>query len=569
MQSNIKIRALLLWTIVLLAQSQWVQLIYGQQTKALQHCWEIAPDFGEIWGSGLPGSVIRFDVKSLNSTQVHERVQVAQLLCREYRNENFHQKELAIELLLARLKTNEEPIPSHRAMISAALLLDDGANAASLWRAAQRDPLSRSIVEKALIKWKSPVAVDAWRKRLADPLAKPADIANAIEGLSVAGGSDDTKVLQAILKGNATSEANRYLAAIALGRLNSEGLNDLVQQVLQSDVKERHLLAAVLLAQHSGSRTLEQLRTAFVDGSNTAQFEAARSLIARFPEAAREYAPQMVAHADSPVRQLVLGLSDTFPDETSLRLQAKLLDDRNVDIRRLAGIQLVKKANEGHRAVVDQFITEHLVGEPWPGIEQAIIMLTSLEDRSRCPKLVELLEHSSPEVGMHAAWGLMELVEDSAIVASIVPHVERVTALLVEKKIELPLYKTDTIRLSFLFEVFGRNKYDPVQPLLMKYVPKNNYIMGTASRASAIWALGQINREKDNPALRQALCERIADLAPIMPEEELVRFSCILALGEMGFSDSLPTLNKYNEGKPCPIGCACTWAIEQISANPK
>ena len=171
---------------------------------------------------------------------------------------------------------------------------------------------------------------------------------------------------------------------------------------------------------------------------------------------------------------------------------------------------------------------------------------------------------------MHAGWALMELVQDSAILASIEPHVEKATAFLVENGVRPPLYKTDTIRLSYLFEAFGRNKYEPMHKLLMKYVPKNDFKLGYASRASAIWALGQLNKGKDNKALREALFERIADVLSIPPEDYLVRFSCILALGEMGFTDSLPTLKKFNEGVPFPIGYACDWATEQIEkANPK
>jgi len=564
MQLKMKIRRLLLLLIILLSQSCFVQCSFGQRTKPLQHFWEIAPDFGDIWEYVQSERIIHFDVKSLNSSQVQERVQVAQMICREYKNSNFKQKELAIELLLARLKGNEEPFQLRHAMISAATLLDDGTNASNLWQAAQGDALSRSTVEKALIKWKSPVAVAAWRKRIADPLMKPADIAIAIEGLGAVGGKDDTEALQALLKGNETTAINRHLASIALDRLNNVGLNDLAQAVLESDFEQRHLLAANLLTQHTGNRTLAQLRTIFNDGSNVAQFASAQSLVTHFPEVAREFAPQMVGHADSTMRNLVLGLLDTHSDEASLRLQAKLLNDRNIDVRRLAGTQLVRKATEGQRTLVEEFIIEHINAEPWPGIEQAIIMVVGLQDRTRCLKLVELLDHPRPEVNMYAGWALMELAQDSAVLASIEPHVEKVTAFLVENGVKPPLNKTDTIRLSFLFEAFGRNKYAPMHNLLMKYVPKNNFKLGYPSRASAIWALGQLNKGKDNQALRQALFERIADLSPVLAEDQLIRFSCILALGEMGFADSLPTLKKFNEGKPFPIGVACDWATEQI-----
>ncbi len=564
MQWNMNIRTLLLLLAAALLQCFAVPCCFGQRTSPLQHYWEVSPDFGDIWTKRLPPRLILFDVKKLDSAEVQERVYVAQMICREYQNPNFKQKELALELLLARLKKNEEPMQVRRAMISAAALLDDGKNAATLWESSDSDHLSRAIVERAITKWQSPIALESWRKRLTDPLARPADIALAVEGLTALGNQQDNELLLNLLKGNATTKTNRHLASVALGQLNQDGLNALAQEVLDSDVDQRHLLVANLLAKHSGDKTLEQLRSVFNNGSNVAQYAAAKALVANFPKEAREYAPQMVAHADSPMRVLVLNLLDKLSDEPSLRLQSQLLSDRNRDIRRLAGSQLIRKANEGQRALVDQFITEHINAEPWTGIEQALVMAVSLQDRQRCAKLVELLEHPRPEVNMHAGWALMELAQDPAILASIEPHVEKATDFLVANGVRPPMYKTDTIRLSFLFEAFGRNKYEPMHKLLMKYVPKNDFKLGFASRASAIWALGQLNTGTDNQSLRKALFERIADLSPYMPEDELVRFCCIIALGEMGFSDSLPTLNKFNEGKPFPIGYACDWAIEQI-----
>lgn len=536
----------------------------------MQHFWEVSPDFGDIWKTEIPERVIRFDVESLNSTQLQERVQVARMICREYKNPNFKKKERALELLLARLSGKEEPVTSRRAMISAATLLDDGTNAVKLWELAQADTLSRTTVEKSLTKWKSPLAREIWRKRLTDPLVPPAEIAIAIEGLAVVGESEDTVALQRLLRENGTTFTNRHLAAVALGQLNQDGLSELAQQVLESDIEQRHLLAAELIKRHAGEKTLAQLRTIFNDGSNVAQFVAAQALFAHFPEVAREYAPEMVGHPDSTMRILALNLLDKHTDEASLRLQALLLDDRNTDIRHLAGTQLISKAVEGQRELVDELITEHMNAEPWPGIEQAIIMAVSLQDQTRCTKFLELLEHPRPEVNMHAGWALMELAQDSAILASMVPHVEKATDFMVANGVRPPLYKTDTIRLSYLFEAFGRNKYEPMHKLLMKYVPKNDFKMGYASRASAIWALGQLNQGKDNQALREALFERIADVLSIPPEDYLVRFSCILALGEMGFEDSLPTLKNFNDGIPFPIGYACDWATEQIQkANPK
>lgn len=560
------LQTLLLVTTAILLQSASALPCYGQRTKLLQHFWEVDPDFGDIWVSPTRETLLRFDPDSLNSTEVDERVRIARLICREHNNSQLD-KARCLELLLGRLEKNDEPIQARRAILSAALLLDDGSHAEMLWKVAQHDVLLRSFVERALIGWKNPLAVETWRQRLKDPLARPTEVSSAIEGLGIVGGKSDTEQLQAILRGNATTDANRYLAAVALGKLSVDGLNDLAQQVLDSDLPQRFLIAANLLSQHTSERTQEQLRVIFSEGSNAAQFVAAQACVEHFPTTAAEFLPQMVAHADSDVRRLALSVLNTMPDEASTRLQGKFLSDRNVEIRRAAGSQLVKRAGGGQRGLVDEIVTEHMNAESWQGIEQAIIVTVGLQDRSRNPKLVGLLEHPRPEVNMHSGWAIMELVQDVATLASIEPHVQKGTALLAENGVNLPLARSDTIRLSFLFEAFGRNQFEPMESLLMKYVPKNGYKMGYPTRASAIWALGQLNKDKDNRALRKALEERIADLPPVLPEDPLVRFSCVLALGEMGYADSLPTINQFNEPKPSPMGYACDWAIEQINKS--
>jgi hypothetical protein len=230
-------------------------------------------------------------------------------------------------------------------------------------------------------------------------------------------------------------------------------------------------------------------------------------------------------------------------------------------VRTRAKAQLLELCDKGFRPIVDECISQNLSGEAWQGIEQAIILAVELKDRSRCARFLELIEHEQPEVNMHAAWGLMELADDPAIISGIVPHTQKLTAGLESGK-KYP--KQDIIRLSFLLEVFGRNRYEPVADMLRKYVPKNDFKMGNLSRASAIWALGRILKDQDDPALRASLSERIRDLSSLMPENYLVGYACILTLGEFGFLDSMPTIDRYTLDSKDGLNSAGRWAKEQI-----
>ncbi|MFM8398716.1 MAG: hypothetical protein ACKOAH_12880, partial [Pirellula sp.] len=223
--------------------------------------------------------------------------------------------------------------------------------------------------------------------------------------------------------------------------------------------------------------------------------------------------------------------------------------------------QLLELCSKGFRPLVDECITENLSGEAWQGIEQAIILAVELQDRSRCARFLELIEHQRAEVNMHAAWGLMELAVDPAIVSGIVPHAQKLTQGLDAGD---HYEKQDIIRLSFLLEVFGRNRYEPVADMLKKYIPKRDFRMGNLSRASAIWALGKILKEQDDPALRASLSERIKDLSSLMPENYLVGYACILTLGEFGFLDSMATIDRYTLDSKDGLNSAGRWAKEQI-----
>jgi HEAT repeat protein len=177
---------------------------------------------------------------------------------------------------------------------------------------------------------------------------------------------------------------------------------------------------------------------------------------------------------------------------------------------------------------------------------------------------VELLSHPRAEVNMLAGWALMELAEEPEILEEVYAHAQKATEFLSIRGPDGKYKDTDLIRISYLLEALGRKRYEPAIGMLLKYVPKNDFKLGIVSRASAIWALGQLLDDKDDPALRARLMERMRDLAPVLPEDYLVRFSCALALGEMGFEDSIATLEEFNDGSLSELGHACTWALGKI-----
>jgi hypothetical protein len=539
----------------------------AKQTVPLQHSWEIDPDFGDIWRTMLPVRSQFIDLRLLESDQVQERLAISQLICLNHDRQGFKDRGRALELLLAQVRNPLNPLLVKRSMLSAASLLDDGSNAKLLWEAAQEDPVALAALEPFLIKWKVTESRELWRKRLGNPSTANADLILAIEGIGQVGQASDVALLEKILRANRSTPSTRLLACRAIGNLASEGMSGLAKQIVQSDVEDKHLLAASVLARHRDAAALELLQTIFETGSSPSQRIAAGAIATGHSQFAIEMAGKWILHPDDQIRITGLTTLQQQPSPERIRMQSTLLGDVSTQVRQLVREQLRELAQGDHRPSVDECLGEQLASGSWRALEQSLVLMVELQDRTRLMRIVELLEHEQAEVNIHAGWALMELANDPTTLAAMVPHAQRITQELEPASRVLP--KQDIIRLSYLFEAFGRNRYEPVLEMLYKYIPKDNFKMGNLSRCSAIWAIGKIKKEVDDPELRAKFRERINDLPPMNPEHYLVRYACILALGEFGYKDSKDVAGRHAAEDRNALGFASRWAIEQIDRSGK
>lgn len=537
----------------------WTAL--GQQVIPLQHRWEVEPGFGDVWSINREPRAKFLDIKDISSDLANVRFEAAQNICQNYDRPSFRNDPKVLELLIGQFDNPKNSVLVKRSIVSAACLLDNGANAQSIWQASMQDPGLAPLVENHLIRWKSPVAAEHWRKVLSDPKSTPGQVQRALDGLANVGQSQDIPLCNDVLKSEQSTPMTRAAAARTLGMLQSSGLVGLAKDLLNTKDQDKEMLAGFLLANHTQEDALVVLETVLAQGSSPAQRIAAHAIGRNFPKQGLSRIETWVKHPDDEIRLAALELLKNDPSESNTRLQSSMLSDPDLVVRKTAKAQLLELCGKGFRPLVDECITENLSGKAWQGIEQAIVLAVELQDRSRCARFLELIEHQRAEVNMHAAWGLMELAVDPAIVSGIVPHAQKLTQGLDAGD---HYEKQDIIRLSFLLEVFGRNRYEPVADMLKKYIPKRDFRMGNLSRASAIWALGKILKEQDDPALRASLSERIKDLSSLMPENYLVGYACILTLGEFGFLDSMPTIDRYTLDSKDGLNSAGRWAKEQI-----
>jgi hypothetical protein len=533
-----------------------------KKTWPLQHYWEIDPDFGDIWKTMLPERSQFVDLRLLESNQAQERLSVSQLICLNHDRPGFKDRERALKLLLEQIPKSDNPLLVKRSMLSAAALLDDGKHALELWDAAKDDVIAQSALEPFLAKWKVPQAREIWRKRLTDANTTNSDLILAIEGLGQTGEASDITALENVLRSNRSTASTRMLACRAMGQLSLSGLNELANQLLDSDVSDRDLLAASLIARHTDDTSLKLLQKIYETGSSPAQRISVSAIAQSHPATALDLAPKWLTHPDDQIRIAGLRTLQQKPTEERIRLQSSLFGDPSPNVRELARELLRASAEGDFKNVVNACVDEQLRVESWKALVQATILNVELRDQSRNARLIELLDHEQAEVNIHAGWALMELANDPTTLAAMVPHAQKITEQLEPGSTVLP--KQDIIRLSYLFEAFGRNRYEPVLEMLYKYIPKDNFKMGNLSRCSAIWAIGKIKKEVDDPELRAKFRERITDLPPMNPEHYLVRYACILALGEFGYKDSKDIAGRHAAEDRNALGFASRWAIKQI-----
>jgi len=539
----------------------------AQSVVPLQHRWEADPGFGNVWNVNRDLRAKFLNVEDLRSEHASIRFEAAQNICQNHDRPGFRKPDRALQLLMEQLSNSSNSILVKRTMISAACLLDDGTNAQGIWQAAASDPGVAPLVESYLIRWKSTVSLDHWRKILADSQSSQADIERALDGLAQVGQEQDRQLCMQVLRSDQATPITRLAAARTLGILQPNGLTSLADEILRSQVSDKHMLVASLMAKHRADpAALELMQALMQQGTATSKRLAANSIAESYPDKALSVVGDWVKHPDDEIRLAALKLLVSQPSDSNTRLQASLLVDSDSVVRNKARVQLLDLAKNGFRDQVREHLGENLNGQVWQGIEQAIILAVELQDRERCQRFLELLDHPRPEVNMLAGWALMELANDPGIVQSVVPHAEKLTSQLEQGTV---LAKQDIIRLSFLFEVFGRNRYEPVLSMLRKYIPKDNFKMGNLSRSSAIWAIGKIMKDQDDPKLRAQLAERIMDLSTRMPENYLVGYACLLALGEFGYTDSKTVVERYSTDGQDALNSAGRWAKAQIEKSAK
>lgn len=538
--------------------------LFAREPILLEHRWEVEPPLEPNWIVVSPEVTTTLDVQRLTSPLKQIRVAEAQNVVLLSEKKLLAGQEPAREAIYQALEAGEENRQALLALVSAAISLSDASHAERLWQLSRNHDEARHVVERALVRWKSPAALELWRERLAgDPPVR--ELLTALEGLAVVGDGSERAALERLLQSDGLAEPLKVAAASTLGQLVDSGLEDLATQIRQQNLPQRDLIAAHLLDRHATPEAKKIVLDILAGKNHPAQVKSYATLVTIDPESARQQAESLMKHPDNSMRHQVVQVLNRLDDEASLRLQAELMQDVNFDIRCTVRENLAQKAQLASlQPIVDSVIDYYLTSDSYRGCEQAILLATALGQQERCPQLVALLEHPQPEVNMRAAWALQEMVEDPALLSAMLEHASEITQQLVDGE---KVATTDVLRLAYILEAFGRTRYEPSIEMLRLYVPKDGQRMHAFSRTSAIWALGKLFEGSQDAQLAKQLAERLLDDNPIEPEEDIVKYASAIALGWIGNPTSPAELQKSPETPPFPVGLATEWALQQFESN--
>lgn len=531
----------------------------------LQHRWEVEPNLNADWIGRFQRPSPEIDVSQLTSKVRENRVYEAQRATLTHSNPELDGANEALPALFDAMKIDRDNRQSLLAYTSAVIGLSDGSHAKQLWDAVQHDPAVRLVVEKQLGPWKSSLAVPLWRERIVDPSSPSGELLIAIEGLGEVGEFSDQSALVDLLSSDWASVAIKLSAAKSVGKLVTTGLEPLAKSVTTSTLPQRELLAALLLQWHSSPEAVVQLEE-ILNTENKPSHATAFKAIMRIDNAkALVLAKKLIKHDDNTVRRLSIETLGASDQETDFRALAFALRDRNQANRRIVRHLLIENAQQGkYLSYIDDVVGFYLQSDFAEGAEQAILICVALEKKEKCGQIVSLLQHPKPQVSVRAGWAMQELAETDAVLEEAMKTAQATTQRLIRRE---TIDASEMNRAAFLFQAFGRNRYEPAAKMLEAYVPKEDHGMRITTRTAAIWALGRIHENSNDETLAERFAERMLDNTPNDPEDEPVKYASALAIGMIKNSNSVNALQRVPESIPHPIALAAQWAREQIEAD--
>ncbi|MBI3862705.1 MAG: phycocyanin alpha phycocyanobilin lyase [Planctomycetia bacterium] len=469
---------------------------------------------------------------------------------------------------LTELLSGKKPHPTVQVAAARALVeLKATRSAPQMADAARRYGADlRQVVEPALAEWRYDQFTTDWEARLKAPETRHRDLILALECLAAIGKTSAAEPILEFVHAPLQRNDVRVAAARAAGSLRDSGLEGDARRLMASGSAPQldRLCAVLLLARHAGTDAQSLLLTLAVDEEPAVAVVALTRLLEIDPHLVLPIAEKSMENADAKVRQRGADAYIQVPEPDRMLVLARLLDDPHPGVRRSVCSSLLELTG---RAELDgpirQAATRMLAGDRWRGQEQAALLLGALDHEPAAPRLQELLDSPRGEVEIAAAWALKEL----AIPETLPPLLKKTQERTAERTKPGPKAPALDEEVGHLFELFGKLKYAPAEPLLREHVPKR-FELGYYSRSAAIWSLGHLHAGVPDDALAAQFIERAKDFGP-PAELHKVQVMSLISVGRMKAVSqteemrkmSSPTISSNYDGE------VQRWVLKQLTGE--
>lgn len=476
------------------------------------------------------------------------------------------------EELMKVLDTPDEHSVIRTAAAKALVAIDARQAAPLLAKHTRRGPIALSLsVEPALARWDYKPARAIWLERLTDPATSSVHLQLTLQCIGQIQDMQAAADLKRLVTDRSVSASIRLAAAKALAEFPDGGLTELARR-LAGDSSSRgradRLVGVHLLVNQSSDDALELLDQYAAVPEPAVAAQAMQRLLAIAPERVVQRAASTIESPDARIRQLTVQALATEPSEASITTLVPVIGDSVPEIREDARrVLLAMSSNDELRRVVIEQTAVVLGGDSWRGLEQAILILTELDQEQVGERLLQLLHHPRHEVAVTAAWGLKTLAIP-ALVDTMFDEAKQFSA--EAANVELEDVATATAVSAHLLEAMGIMQHEPAEEYLRTFIPKSSPHPEDV-RAAAIWSLGHLWADADSldSELVSQLEGRLDDWASVPPELDAVRRMSAVALGRMESETSLPVLRHWytTNGPNDRLGASCGWAIQQITGE--
>ncbi|MBO0696755.1 MAG: HEAT repeat domain-containing protein [Zavarzinella sp.] len=480
--------------------------------------------------------------------------------------------EATVAPLLKALDRPEQHPTVRIAVAQALIALDTREVAPTLFTHLQTDGVEmRNVVDPALARWDYKPARAAWLERVEKAGIPRQSLLLAIRGLGTVREPKGVMRLRDLALSEKGDPIVRLEAARALGAIQTTGLEKDAERLAQEPGTAGNvaqLAAAAILRHHHSDEATKLLQRIAVESEPAAAVIALDGLLENDPGLVLGLLPKLTGSPDPGVRSRAVEAYRRRPAADHIPLVANLLDDPHPQVRIGARKALLVSAGRPEfRDGVLREATRHLATDHWRALEQATILLASLDHKPAAGRFVELLRFERPEVFVAAAWGLRKLAVAETLPAQLA-EVERRWSRSQKLDATEPRTAID-LEVSQLAQSLGRARYAPAAPVLARFVPKQ-WNIGPESRAAAIWALGLIHENAPPERLVDGLIDRLTDDSTTVPEDLRVRRMAAVTLGRVKAKEAVTSLKKYYPRKLTaePFPNACGWALQQITGEP-